>query len=120
LDTILVLATRNADEQPQVTAVWFLWDEAAGAVKMSLNTSRQKLKNLRKRPQATVLIMDPANPYKTLEIRGQAEIAPDDDYAFATQVGAKYGGADLRSRDKPGESRVVVTLKPSKVNVWGS
>ena len=34
---------------------------------------------------------------------------------FADMVGAKYG-SDLRVHDQPGQSRVVVTLHPHKVN----
>jgi hypothetical protein len=50
-----------------------------------------------------------------MDIRGRAEIEPDEDYAFASKLGAKYGGADLKERDRPGESRVVVTIVPSNV-----
>jgi hypothetical protein len=48
-------------------------------------------------------------------MRGDAEISPDDDYSFADLRGAEYG-ADLRAHDKPGESLVVVTLRPTKIN----
>jgi hypothetical protein len=51
-------------------------------------------------------------------IRGDAELAPDDDYAFADRVGAKYV-VDLRDNDKPGDSRVVVTIRPARVVTWG-
>ena len=52
-------------------------------------------------------------PYRYLELRGDAEITPDDDYSFADQLGAKYQ-ADLRSRDHPGESRVKVIIHPTR------
>ena len=113
-----VLATIGPDGLPQVTALWFLFDDADGDVRFSLNTSRQKVKNLRARPQASLLVLDPANPYLTVELRGRVEIEPDDDYVLADQVGNKYG-ADLRSMDRPGEKRVMVTLHPTKVNIWG-
>lgn len=114
---IAILATIGPDGYPQVSALWFLHDD--GQVKLSLNTSRQKVKNLRAHPACTLFILDPTNPYRTLEIRAQAEVSPDDDYAFADKLGRKYG-ADLRTRDKPGERRVVVTLRPVKVNTYGS
>ncbi|MBI2755178.1 MAG: PPOX class F420-dependent oxidoreductase [Chloroflexi bacterium] len=114
-----VLATVSATGAPQATALWFLFDEADGAVRFSLNTARQKTKNLRTRPEASFLVLDPANPYRTIELRGSVEVAPDDDYAFAAQVGAKYGGVDLRTMDQPGETRVVATLRPRKVLTWG-
>jgi PPOX class probable F420-dependent enzyme len=115
---VAVLATQGADGFPQVSALWFLYD-ADGVIRLSLNTSRQKTKNLQAHPEATLFILDPANPYRTLEVRARAEVEPDPDYAFATKLGAKYGGVDLRSNDRPGESRVVVTLHPVKVNTWG-
>jgi PPOX class probable F420-dependent enzyme len=113
-----VLATIGPDGLPQLTALWFLFDESDGAVRFSLNTARQKVKNLSARPEAAFLVVDPANPYRTMELRGRTEIQPDDDYAFADRVGAKYG-TDLRGMDRPGERRVAVTLRPQKVNVWG-
>lgn len=113
-----VLATLGPDGLPQATALWFLFDTADDAVRFSLNTTRQKVKNLRRRPEASFLVLDPATPYRTLELRGRVEIQPDDDYAFADQLGKKYG-ADMRSMDRPGEKRVVVTLRPVKVNTWG-
>ena len=113
-----ILATVGADGLPQVTALWFLFDAADELVRFSLNTTRQKVKNLRARPVASFLVMDPANPYRTLELRGRVDLQPDPDYAFADRVGNKYG-ADLRTMDRPGETRVAVTLRPVKVNTWG-
>lgn len=83
-------------------------------MKLSLNTTRQKTKNLQDHPQCTLFILDRANPYRALEVRARAEITPDDDYAFADRLGRKYG-ADLRAMDRPGERRVMVTLRPVKV-----
>ena len=62
-----------------------------------------------------MFLLDLAVPYRYLEIRGDAEITPDDDYAFADRVGAKYD-SDLREHDQPGQSRVVVTISPTRVN----
>ncbi len=112
------LSTVGKDGYPQVTALWFLLDDD-GLVKLSLNTTRQKTKNLMKNPECTLFILDRNNPFHTLEIRARAELSPDDDYTFADKVGHKYGGADLRKMDHPGEKRVVVTLHPVKVNTNG-
>ena len=71
--------------------------------------------NLERNTACTVLILDLEMPYRYLELRGDAELEPDDDYEFADRVGAKYGD-DLRSRDLPGERRVVVTVRPVRVN----
>ena len=107
------LATVGANGIPQQTAVWFLHDD--GQLKLSLNTSRRKTRNLTERPECSLLILDLENPYRYLEVRGQATLVPDADYTFANKVGAKYGGADLSEHDGPGEGRVVVTIEPENV-----
>jgi len=109
------LATVGPDGFPQVTALWFLLDDD-GVIRMSLNAARQKTKNLLARPEVTLFILDRSNPRRYLEIRARADAQPDPDYAFADKVGKKYGGVDLRRMDRSGESRVVVSLHPVRVN----
>jgi PPOX class probable F420-dependent enzyme len=113
---VATLGTVGPDGRPQLSEIWFLAD--GDNVSLSLGTTRQKTKNLQANPAASLLILDLANPYRYLEIRGDAEITPDDDYKFADRVGAKYQ-ADLRERDQPGDRRVVVTIRPARVRAWG-
>jgi PPOX class probable F420-dependent enzyme len=110
------LGTVDAHGRPQLTELWFLAED--GTVRLSLNTARQKTKNLQRDPAFSLLILDVANPYRYVELRGRAEIEPDPDYAFADRVGAKYD-SDLRGMDQPGDSRVVVTLPAEHVHAWG-
>src|SRR4051812_3548572 len=110
---VAVLTTVGADGRPQTTPVWFLAD--ADTVQLSLNTSRQKTKNLVRNPACALLILDLSNPYRYVELRAEAELTPDPEYVFAEKVGAKYG-ANLREMDQAGESRVIVTLRVHKVN----
>jgi PPOX class probable F420-dependent enzyme len=110
---VLTLATIGSDGRPQLSEVWFVAD--GDTVQISLHTSRQKTKNLRRNPACTAFLLDTANPYRYLEIRGDAELAPDDDYAFADKVSAKYS-ADLRAMDGETRSRVIVTVRPAHIN----
>lgn len=111
---VATLATLGPDGRPQLSAVWFLAED--DAIRVSLNSSRQKTKNLRANPVVTLFVLDVENPMRYLEVRGDATLAEDPEYAFADRVGAKYGGVDLRQMDGPGESRVVVTIHPTRVN----
>jgi PPOX class probable F420-dependent enzyme len=106
------LATIARDGSPQLTEIWFLYED--GELKISLNTSRRKTKNLRERPECSLFILDLSNPYRYVDVRGRARIEPDDDYALADRVGAKYG-SDLREHDAPGERRVVVRIETTSV-----
>lgn len=115
---IVTLATLGPDGDPQVTAMWFLWED--GELRISLNTARQKARNLMREPRVSAFFVDPENPYRTLEIRGTARIEPDPGYELADRVGAKYGGANLRDMDQPGESRISVTIVPKKILTFGA
>jgi PPOX class probable F420-dependent enzyme len=108
----VTMATVGPEGLPQLTEVWFLKD--GDTVAFSLAESRQKTKNLVRNPHCSAFILDLANPYRYLEIRGDAEIQPDDDYSFSARVGAKYN-SDLRQYDEPGEKRVVARIRPVRV-----
>jgi PPOX class probable F420-dependent enzyme len=110
---VATMATVGPDGRPQLSEIWFLAPD--DQICVSLNTARQKTKNLLVNSAVNVFLLDLANPYRYLEIRGDAEVTPDDDYEFADQVGAKYN-ADLRQHDQPGQSRVKVTIHPVRVN----
>ncbi len=105
-------ATVGEDGFPQLSEVWFL--AQGDQIALSLNTARQKLKNIETDPACTLLILDVANPYRYVEVRGTAVVEPDDDLEFARQVGAKYD-ADLREHDVPGDRRVTVRIVPVRV-----
>jgi PPOX class probable F420-dependent enzyme len=108
------LATVGPDRRPQVSEVWFLAE--GDDLRVSLNVTRQKTKNLTANPGVSLFLLDLANPLRYLEVRGDADVAPDDDYSFADRLAAKYGeGVDLRQMDDPGQTRVVVTIKPTRI-----
>jgi PPOX class probable F420-dependent enzyme len=106
------LATIARDGSPHLTEVWFLYED--GRIRLSLNDSRLKTKHLLERPQCSVFLLDLANPYRYVDVRGRAVIEPDDDHALADRVGAKYH-ADVRDHDAPGDRRVAVTVEPAHI-----
>ncbi len=65
---VISLATVMPDGQPQTTLIWFEFD----GEKVRFTTSRgtQKEKNILLDPRVSLLVRDPENPYRYLEIRG--------------------------------------------------
>lgn len=63
------LATLMADGSPQVTPVWFNTDGTH--ILINSATGRIKDRNMRARPQIALVIADPENPYRYIQIRGQ-------------------------------------------------
>jgi PPOX class probable F420-dependent enzyme len=112
----VALATVGLSGHPQVTAIWAVLD--GDTIVTSLAGVRQKLKNVVARPQATVFVIDPANPYRTLEVRADVTIEPDPELATLQRVLAAYG-TDLASFPGPLEDRTTVTLHPTRVVALG-
>jgi PPOX class probable F420-dependent enzyme len=113
---VAALATVGADGRPQVTAVWYLRD--GDVVRTSMVTTRQKYKNLRRHPLATLFVIDPANPYRTLEVRADATFEEDSDLAFLDRLVQRYG-MTLDTFPGEKEDRWVVTLTPRHVVTYG-
>jgi len=110
---VAALSTIDDAVFPQTSLVWFLFED--GQLKLSLNTDRAKVRFLRERPRCSLTLIDFENPYRYLEVRGTVRLEPDDGYAFAERVGAKYG-ADLRTFDQPGDTRLVAVIDPVKIH----
>jgi PPOX class probable F420-dependent enzyme len=114
---VVSLSASGPNRTPQTTANWFVLDDD-GLVRLSLSESRQKVKNLKRNPGASLLFVNPQNLFQTVEIRGAATIEPDDAGTVIDKVNAKYN-ANVRSFDQPGEQRYAVTFKPDKVLTFG-
>src|SRR2546422_155004 len=69
---VATLATIDDDGLPQLTEVWFIHD--GGELRLSLNGERFKTANLKARGACSLLILDLANPYRYLEVRGTARV----------------------------------------------
>jgi PPOX class probable F420-dependent enzyme len=108
----VALATVGADGQPQVTAIWAMLE--GDVVRTSLFKGRQKYKNLLAHPQVTLFVIDPQNPFRTLEIRATAEITDDPDLKFLSRLLHLYG-TDLESFGAAKHDRVVITLNATHI-----
>lgn len=106
------LVTLDSTGRPQTTAVWYLADRETGKLQISLSDARVKFKHLQGNPEIDFFIVDPANQFNTLEVRGTASIGDDD--GLAAKVGAKYN-ADVANWDAPGDVRHAVTITPRRV-----
>jgi PPOX class probable F420-dependent enzyme len=108
-----MLSTIAPSGHPQTTAIVFLHDDD-GEMRISLNETRKKVRNLHANPACNLFLLDLSNPLRYLEIRGNAEIESDPGKTFAAKVGAKYS-QDFTVHDGPGEERVKVTVHPAVV-----
>ena len=118
----VVLVTVMADGQPQASVVWCNYDGTH--IKINTALGRLKERNMRVRPMATIVAVDPENPYRYLKIRGKVEeITEEGVIEHRNELGELYLGKPNYYSETgigPGESsennnvRVICKIKPEK------
>jgi PPOX class probable F420-dependent enzyme len=98
---------------PKSTAAWYFVDDD-GQLKGSTTSDRQKYKNLRHNPNCDLFIIDPQNPFRTLEVRAEAELTVDPDKATVRKF-AKVYGVDEAILVGPEEDRYTFTYRPRRL-----
>lgn len=111
---VAVLATVNPDGTPQASPVWF--DYADSYIRLNSAKGRQKDRNMRERPYVSLVIVDPDNPYRYLEIRGRVvRITEEGAREHIDALARRYTGADRFTPQNPNEVRVMYFVEPTRV-----
>ena len=107
------VATVGTDGGPQANPMWFGWD--GERIRLTHTRTRQKFRNLQAEPRISLLIVDPAEPQRYLELRGTVETVEDDaGGAFYRQLRQRYGvNPDAPMPDA--DVRVVLVVRPTTV-----
>jgi PPOX class probable F420-dependent enzyme len=112
---IAFLATTMSDGTPQVTPVWF--DDEGGSIRVNTARGRVKERNMAARPHVALVIVDPADPYRYIQIRGTViEMKNQGAVGHIRRLSRKYRGTE----DFPipaGQERVMVVIRPDHVSV---
>jgi PPOX class probable F420-dependent enzyme len=108
------VATVGKGGAPQSSVVWFDWDGTA--VTFSTTKGRAKYKHLERDPRISILIIDPDDPYRYLELRGAATMTEDPDGSLIQKLSLRYDDAPWT---KSVEDRVIVSLDAEKVHAYG-
>ena len=108
------IATVGPQGEPQVTPVWFNWD--GQYISFSQTKGRQKYKNVVRDPRIAVMIVDPSDPFRYVEVRGKVVRIDDDaSLAFINKMAKKYMNLDAYPYHQPGDERVVIVVQPERV-----
>ncbi|MEP7271097.1 MAG: PPOX class F420-dependent oxidoreductase [Acidobacteriota bacterium] len=112
------MATLMPSGQPQVTPVWCDFD--GDNVLVNTAVGRVKDKNLQRDGRVSLAIIDPDNPYRYLEVRGNVvERTEDGADAHIDRMAKKYLGVDTYPYRRPGEVRVLYRIKPERLSGMG-
>src|ERR1700694_4865224 len=69
------LATVMPDGSPQVTPVWFDYND--GTIRVNTAKGRVKARNMTEGAPVALAIMDPDNPYRHIQVRGRVRRATE-------------------------------------------
>lgn len=103
------LATVMPDGSPQVTPVWFEFKDPIIRINSALG--RRKVRNLDSNPKLAMAIVDPANPYRYLQIRGHVlRSTREGADAHIDALAKRYLGQDKYPFRQPGEERIIYEI----------
>ncbi len=109
------IATVNEDGSAHLTPTWVDTD----GVNVIVNTAlgRKKTRNIAKDPRVAVGVYDQANPYDHATIEGKVvkQITGKKADDHIDKMAFKYTGAKKYGGRAPGEKRVILVIKPSKI-----
>jgi PPOX class probable F420-dependent enzyme len=104
-----VVATVGAGGHPQTSVVWV--DTDGENVVFNTTNARAKGRNLRSNPRVSVSIWDNEDPYKYLEVEGDAALDENGAGEHINDLSLKYEGKDFHTPT----NRVIVRVKPDRV-----
>ena len=116
-----VLSTIMPDEQPQSSIVWVDYDGTYVLINTTLE--RQKGRNMCSNPKVALLVIDPKDSSRWIEIRGNVvDISRDGAESHADKLTQLYTGKQrfygniYPVEQKQKETRVIVKIEPMKIS----
>jgi len=117
-----VLATMLPDGQPQCSVVWVDYDGTC--VRLNTTLERQKGRNMRSNPQVSLLVVDPRDTSRWIEVRGQViELRREGAEEHADELTRRYTGKEHFYGDvyaveqRRRETRVIALIEPLRVSL---
>lgn len=114
-----VLSTAMPDGRPQASVVWI--DYADEVLSLNTERGRRKTKNIERDPRVTLVVIDPEEQHRYIELRCDvAAITEDGALEHRARLDTAYIGPDhLSDPQRDRASRVIVTLQPIAVHAYG-
>jgi len=109
------LATIMRDGTPQVTPVWFNTD--GKHILINSASGRVKDRNMRRNPRVALMIVDPKDAYRYIQIRGKVvEITTLGAREHINVLSKKYTGREIYTGGSLDEIRVTYKILPEKIS----
>ena len=107
------IASIDSAGRPNISPVWI--DVDGDDVVFNTAEGRVKARNLHANPNVAVSVVDPANPYRVIALRGTVtEMTHEGADAHIDALSHKYVGVDYQNR-REGEQRIKVRIRPERI-----
>jgi PPOX class probable F420-dependent enzyme len=112
------VTTLRADGSPHSTPVWI--DTDGENVVFNTVIGRAKERHLRRDPRVSVVVL-PAEDQQSgyVSVTGTAEITEEGAFEHIDKMAKKYVDLDKYPWHQPGDKRVIVTIKPDRIDGYG-
>lgn len=116
-----VFTTMGADGQPQSSLVWVDTDGQYARVNTTLE--RQKGRNMLANPHVSLLVVDPDNTARFIQIRGDAELVTDGAHEHLDTLTRKYTrhpryyGYVYPAEQRQRETRLICRIHPRRITL---
>ena len=116
-----VLTTMMPDGQPQSTLVWCDYD--GERVRANTTRERQKGKNMQANPKVTLLVIDPRDAGRWIEVRGEVELVEEGALEHLDRLTRQYTnkthyyGEIAPAEEIDNETRIICNIRPKKVTL---
>jgi PPOX class probable F420-dependent enzyme len=111
-----VATTLRPDGSPHSTVVW--QEPIDGVVSFNTETGRMKPENLERDGRASLVVVDPDDPYRWLSVSGPAELRYEGAAEQIDRLSDKYTGRTPYPNHPEEERRVTVVIRPEKVTAY--
>ncbi len=121
---LAILSTVNRDGSPQSTPVWYMYED--GLFKIGSRGDRVKVRNIRRDPRVSLVVIDTAANGDPLAVRGTAEVTETDAVDFTYTIARRYEGRRRGDREAEkligiardlGQPRVIIEITPRRVKI---
>jgi PPOX class probable F420-dependent enzyme len=117
LQLLAVLATYRRDGTVLLSPVWHEWRD--GGFQVVTGSNNVKAAHLRRDPRASIVVCEPAPPYRGVEVRCQARLVTPIPGDEVKRIASRYLGAAAGAAyaESAGDD-VLIRLEPGVLRAW--
>jgi PPOX class probable F420-dependent enzyme len=117
LPLLAVLATCRRDGTVLLSPVWHEWLD--GGFQVVTGSHDVKAAQLRRDPRASIVVCEHTPPYRGVEVRCHARLAPAADRAAVRRIASRYLGAEAGAAyaESAGDD-LLIRLEPGDLRAW--